>query len=446
MEKAGEILNLKNMANNQFELLPTDIQRQFEFGDGQIAGMMEDFKEDLEKGLKGEPGGMPMLPAFTDIPTGQEEGEYLAIDLGGTNLRIMSVKLANGQAEIIDKNNYVLSEQIITGSKDSFFAFIARCVKEFVGEKEGTFGLGFTFSHAIMQSSLNSGKISNFSKGYDIADAIGSDPVRELESSLAKIGINNIEIKALSNDTVGTLACGSYGDKNCDIGIVLGTGTNAAYREKTAKIKKGEFPNAKDHMIINTEWCDFACLPQNTFDKLVDSKLDGGMLEKMVSGKYLGALLRELVKELADKSLLSAEAKKEIINLPDEIFSTELISELLIDKSDGLEGVGKALKNIGIKNTGIDDRKIIKEAAQIILDRSITIVAAAAVVVLKKIDSELSSEHSIAVDGSLYEKIPGYKENFEAEIERISGKKFETFLSKDGSGIGAAILAACNEG
>ena len=51
------------MANNKFELLPTEIQQQFEFGDDKIAKMMEDFKEDLGKGLKGEPDGMPMLPA-----------------------------------------------------------------------------------------------------------------------------------------------------------------------------------------------------------------------------------------------------------------------------------------------------------------------------------------------------------------------------------------------
>lgn len=48
------------------------------------------------------------------------------------------------------------------------------------------------------------------------------------------------------NDTVGTLAAGSYNDENVVIGVILGTGSNAAYVEKADAIPKleGELPKS----------------------------------------------------------------------------------------------------------------------------------------------------------------------------------------------------------
>jgi len=42
----------------------------------------------------------------------------------------------------------------------------------------------------------------------------------------------NIEVVALVNDTVGTLATRCYSDPQCFMGVIFGTGTNAAYIEK----------------------------------------------------------------------------------------------------------------------------------------------------------------------------------------------------------------------
>jgi hexokinase len=48
------------------------------------------------------------------------------------------------------------------------------------------------------------------------------------------------------NDTVGTLAAGSYNDEDAVIGVILGTGSNAAYVEKASDIPKleGELPKS----------------------------------------------------------------------------------------------------------------------------------------------------------------------------------------------------------
>jgi len=78
----------------------------------------------------------------------------------------------------------------------------------------------------------------------------------------------------------------------------LGTGTNAACICESSEIKKQGFPpNFPQYMIINTEisimGSDF--LPRTKYDKILDSQssIPGFQpFEKMVSGLYLGELVR----------------------------------------------------------------------------------------------------------------------------------------------------------
>lgn len=67
-----------------------------------------------------------------------------------------------------------------------------------------------------------------------------------------------VQVRALLNDTVGTLAGGRYSDSNVVMGIILGTGTNGAYVEKISNI--GTLParpggqDPSNEMVVNTEW------------------------------------------------------------------------------------------------------------------------------------------------------------------------------------------------
>ena len=45
-----------------------------------------------------------------------------------------------------------------------------------------------------------------------------------------------IEVVALANDTAGTLVAGASSYTGCMAGLILGTGTNAAYMEKVANV------------------------------------------------------------------------------------------------------------------------------------------------------------------------------------------------------------------
>lgn len=56
----------------------------------------------LEKGLANAGEDVPMIPTYVfGWPTGQEKGSYLAVDLGGTNLRVCHVELeGDGKFEV----------------------------------------------------------------------------------------------------------------------------------------------------------------------------------------------------------------------------------------------------------------------------------------------------------------------------------------------------------
>ncbi len=47
-----------------------------------------------------------------------------------------------------------------------------------------------------------------------------------------------MDVVALLNDTTGTLMTCAHKEETCAIGVIVGTGTNACYIEKTRKCSK----------------------------------------------------------------------------------------------------------------------------------------------------------------------------------------------------------------
>ena len=96
--------------------------------------LIVDFHREMENGLAGKKSSLAMIPAYMDRPTGEEKGRYLALDLGGTNFRIVELELKGGGVSRVTKTrNFVLNKAHLTGTGRGLFDFIADCVKDFVG-------------------------------------------------------------------------------------------------------------------------------------------------------------------------------------------------------------------------------------------------------------------------------------------------------------------------
>lgn len=145
-------------------------------------------------------------------PTGDETGTYLALDMGGTNLRVCEVELPEekGQYDIY-QSKYRLPEEIKSGTGDQLFDYIAECVKQFLIANHECqdirdlkeLHLGFTFSYPCEQNAIDHGILQRWTKGFDIEGVEGHDVVPMFEAAL--------ERKAGIHSTVSSLFYTDYG-------------------------------------------------------------------------------------------------------------------------------------------------------------------------------------------------------------------------------------------
>lgn len=98
---------------------------------------------------------------------------------------------------------------------------------------------------------------------------------------------------SLVNDTVATLAACRYQDQDTMIGVILGTGSNGAYVERSERVHNASKKlRPGTNMIINCEWGNFttAALPMIEEDKAIDADSvnpENQHLEKMTAGKIM---------------------------------------------------------------------------------------------------------------------------------------------------------------
>jgi hexokinase len=261
-----------------------------------------------------------------------------------------------------------------------------------------------------------------WTKGFSASGVVGKDVVCLLDQALKRAEIEGVTIEALANDTVGTLMTKSYQKPDCDLGVILGTGTNACYPET----------ERCDGVVINTEWGNFNKFTRSPFDEELDrnSANQGKQLfEKAVSGMYLGEIFRLALCSMPQFS-------SDIINRPYSI-SSENLSQLATDEFD--------LAGIGLGDISGNDISLLKEVAGAISKRSARLASSAIASIVLWQDKGLRNKHVIAIDGSLFEKYPGYSREMESFLNEMLGdrsQKISFELAKDGSGVGAAIVAA----
>lgn len=411
------------------------------------------FHKEMSLGLRGRKSSLKMIPAYIDIPTGDERGEYLACDLGGTNFRVCGLRLkGSGRLGDMVVKKYALTREQMTGGADALFDFIAKAIIDFTKlpriRRSQPKEVGFTFSFPVSQTAINSGILIRWTKGFKAKGAEGKDVVGLLAKALKRRGSAGLNVSALVNDTVGTLVARAYSDKKCDVGVILGTGTNACYREDVLKIKKAKaLFGAHECMIVNIEWGNFNKLDVTPYDITLDDNSHNPReqrLEKMVSGMYLGEIVRLVLKDLINGNMIFTKGAAAGISA-EYSFKTEYVSRI---EADNAKDMGEAraifLKYFGIGPT-IDERRVIKRICQAVTTRAARISAAAIGAVVTAIDPKIARPHTVAVDGSVYEKHPGFSGNIRKTLRELFGAKasrMRCVLSKDGSGKGAAIIAA----
>lgn len=424
---------------NQFD----EIIKEFTVSTDELREIAADFRYDLRKGLKAPAeSSLRMLKSYVGLPDGNETGEYLALDFGGTNVRVLRIRLeGNGKFEVLKKVAKPLKvagvyDFIGEGSTaEQMFDFIAGLVDEAVdGNHETKYFLGHTFSFPSEQSDLYNAKLIIWTKEFATAGVEGKVVNDLLKEALGRQGLNNVEPTAVINDTVAVLLAAAYKQPDVYIGSIYATGHNTCYLEPYAD-------SAEEPMILNLESGGFSKLIPNRFDREFDKnseKPGEQRLEKMVSGRYMGEIFGMALAEL-----LNENGKK-------YGFTSIDMSNIIVDDSDDR----KEVKAIVAEKTGCNldtaDAELVQKFAAAMVVRSARLVTASYVGIIWQLAGEEGKalKQHIAIDGSVYEKMPLAKENIMRALSELLGENagiVDTVLENGGSGLGAAIAAAMSQ-
>ncbi|KAE8741718.1 hypothetical protein FOCC_FOCC012768 [Frankliniella occidentalis] len=425
-----------------------------------IAELMRRIARDVEKGLGKDTHKEAVIKCFItyvqDLPNGTERGEFLALDLGGTNFRVLLIHLGQNHFDMQSKI-YAIPQSIMIGSGEQLFDHIAECLANFMKEHDvysHKLPLGFTFSFPLQQLGLTKGLLETWTKGFKCSGVVGNDVVQLLKDAIKRRGDIQIQVCAILNDTTGTLMSCAWKNHNCRIGLIVGTGCNVCYVEKTenCELFDGDV-NAKPDCIVNTEWGAFGSdgsldIVITEYDREIDeNSINAGkqLFEKMISGMYMGELVRlALVRFTKDKLLFGGQGSDFLFKRGN--FFTKFVSEIESDKRGSFINCREVLGELGLAHATEQDCANVRYICECVSRRAAHLVSAGIAVLINKMKEP---SLTVGVDGSVYRFHPHFHDLMVEKIKQLilPGIKFDLMLSEDGSGRGAALVAAvaCRE-
>jgi len=354
-----------------------------------------DLVRQMARGLVGEPSSLKMLQTFTRQPSGRERGRVVVVDWGGTNARAGLIELGGaGAVRMVAEEALTFSAADKRGAPEPVFDLIARAVGR-VARAQGVAGapLAFIYSYPARIERIDRAVALASTKGWALKGLVGQDVAGLLGAALRRAGLERIVVAAVANDTVATLMLQSYrargrdaGARPADVGLILGTGTNLAADLGPSGIRNLESGNFDGVAAVETPY-DVA------LDRELDEPAPGAQrFEKMVSGHYLGEILRSALRERwpAPSALATPFA-----------LDSAYLARVAADDSAGLDDVDALLRALGVPST-VEERRDVQALGAAIARRAARLVGTALVGTLRFLDGELADRRTIAVDGSLW--------------------------------------------
>nr|XP_032806609.1 hexokinase-4 isoform X2 [Petromyzon marinus] len=434
---------------------------EFVLDQQELEEVMHRMRREMERGLRLEThqeASVKMLPTYVrSTPDGSEVGDFLALDLGGTNFRVILVKVGQneeGEWRVETKNElYCIPEDVMTGTAEMLFDYIAECIANYLDKlnmKHKKLPLGFTFSFPVKHVDLDKGILINWTKGFTATGAEGNNVVELLREAIKRRGDFDMDVVAMVNDTVATMISCYYEDHNTEIGMIVGTGCNTCYMEEMRNVDLVEGDEGR--MCINMEWGAFGDSGELEdlrleYDRKVDETSNNRgqqLFEKIISGKYMGELVRLLVMKLTNQGLLFGGKASEKLQTHFK-FETKYVSQIESDDGAEMKQTLNVLLGLGLQPTEAECR-LVRRSCQAVSRRAASLCAAGMAAVVNKIRENRSLEQleiTVGVDGSVYKLHPQFKHQIATTMKQLAPKCDVTFLqSEEGNGRGAALISA----
>ncbi|TRY92847.1 hypothetical protein DNTS_015602 [Danionella cerebrum] len=470
-------------------LMVDQILSEFVLSKEELEEVMRRMRREMERGLRVEThdeASVKMLPTYVrSTPEGSEVGDFLALDLGGTNFRVMLVKVGEDEErgwKVETKHHmYSIPEDAMTGTAEMLFDYIAGCISDFLDKhnlKHKKLPLGFTFSFPVRHEDLDKGILLNWTKGFKASGAEGNNVVGLLRDAIKRRGDFEMDVVAMVNDTVATMISCYYEDRSCEVGMIVGTGCNACYMEELRKVDLVE--GEEGRMCVNTEWGAFGDNGELEdfrleYDRVIDeTSLNPGqqLYEKLIGGKYMGELVRLVVLKLVNENLLfNGEASDQLKTRG--AFETRFVSQIerahdspilqescsalawlqfllvrrieyMLDTGDRKQ-IYNILSSLGILPSELDCDvvRLVCESVSIRAAHMCGAGLAGVINLMRERRCQDTLKITVGVDGSVYKLHPHFKERFHKLVWEMTPHCEITFIqSEEGSGRGAALISA----
>lgn len=410
-----------------------------------IDSLSAEIVADMKAGLAKKNGGsQPMIVASDKIPKNLPANEsVIVIDAGGTNFRSCLVTFDQaGNHQISDLQKTVMPAVDKELSKNEFYEAIATNLEHL---KNKAFKIAFCFSYAMEISKDGDGKVLNFSKEVKAPEVVGTYVGKELLTALQKKGWHSVQKIVLLNDTMAALLAGAAsaekGKKYSSfIGLILGTGLNAAYieYEKIPKIQE----NAENvpHIIV-CESALFDKVSQSDFDKTLDEKSvtpGKSLLEKQCSGAYLGTVAQNMILSACADKIFSASFKNAFAK-------TDVVTAFDIDSFLKAPFDDKTKLGSSVAAGTAEDAETLCVLLDVLYERSACIVTALLCACVKKSGKGALASEPVCITANgtmfwkgfrLYEKILS---KMKSEVAEKNARYYEIVSVENDITLGTAI-------
>lgn len=424
-----------------------------------------------------------MLPSYQHtLPTGREVGDYLALDVGGSTLRIAIIRLGgrkNGTdgLQVRRIRSFSINNTIRHLRGRAFFDWMADKIGEMLmeynyirGITDGHLSMGLAWSFPVEQTSPRSGRLLAMGKGFCATDGVlGEDLGELLMTSCRERGLN-VTLGAIVNDGAATLLAQAYRDASTRMSLILGTGTNAAVFLPVSALgisKFGDRPDSwhasAEHVLVNTEMSMFGkgVLPVTRWDDELNANHtlpDFQPLEYLTTGRYLGEIVRLILFEAVDTAGLFGGRKPPKLVEPYTL-DTQVLSAIECDASVALKSASKAL----VRASGLPaaphllEMQFVQQVCKLVSRRATRYLAAAlhALWALRTEAEGLqpgqSSDVTIACHGTVVEKYPGFRAGCQWHLDELCVRSgavagaVTLAVAPDSSIFGAAVAVCCTD-
>lgn len=370
--------------------------------------------DDMNRGLFGKDSDEDMIKTFCLPPEKKVlNKKVIVIDAGGTNFRSCLVSFdENGNASISDMEKTKMPGVEKELSKKEFFLQFASNLDHLKNKADC---IGFCFSYPMKITEDGDGILLGFSKEVKAPEVVGAKIGECLKTELLNKGWNKVNKVTLLNDTVAALLAGhaiASTGKNYSsyIGLILGTGLNAAYIQP----KSSNF----DKQIIVCESGKTRSVIRSDFDVMFDkTTMTPGTfyMEKSCSGAYLGPVAFYMIQAAAKEGVFSKDMANELLKI-NSLSLIELDQYLHEPKNAG-SVLGKIVKEYSKD----DDAEILFQLLDSLVDRSARRATAilTACVIQGNEGKKASSPVCILCNGTTFHKTYKIKDRVLGYLEEI---------------------------